>query len=428
MSQTEASQDSQTAHPTAPTSSSELKTKLTKAAKVKPASKPKKHTNADMKFRIGVVALLLISLCAAGAGLTLSIINYLQEDQSITWNFGTDGNSANFTEGSIAEIASKVAPGVVSIVTETRTTGWFGQSSTQTSAGTGMIVTKDGYVLTNKHVVDGANSIHVILDSGETYEKVSLVGVDPLNDVAFLKIKDVSDLPAVTLGDSKTLNAGQQVIAIGNALGQYQNTITQGIISGTGRSVTASSGDYSSVENLSDMIQTDAAINPGNSGGPLVNAAGQVIGINTATSSNADGIGFAIPIASVKGMLKNLVDHQTADRAYMGVYYVNVTPDVAVTYDLPVTSGAYLLASSSQAAAVIKDGPGDKAGLKDKDIITKVNGVEVGKAGTVSTLIGEYVPGDTVQLTVLRDGKEHNLKLTLGGYNDLNNSSARKNS
>ncbi len=284
-----------------------------------------------------------------------------------------------------------------------------------------MIVTKDGYVLTNKHVVDGANSVKVVLDSGKTYDKVTLVGTDPLNDVAFLKINDVDNLPTVTIGDSKTITTGQQVIAIGNALGQYQNTITSGIISGTGRSVTAYASDYSSAENLSDMIQTDAAINAGNSGGPLVNAAGQVIGINTATSSDADGIGFAIPISSVKGMLNNIIKNNSSKRAYMGVYYVNITPDVAVTYDLPVTSGAYI-SNSGSANSVIKDGPGDQAGLKDKDIITKINGINVGKAGTVSTLIGEYMPGDTIQLTILRDGKEKTLNLTLGAYGEISSS------
>lgn len=385
--------------------------------KKSPSTAPsaEKPARSDAGFKITVVSLLILSFFAGVTGLTLSILNYLEEDTPITWNFSNDGNSANFTEGSIAEVASKVAPGVVSIVTESRSTGFFGQSSTQTSAGTGMIVTKDGYVLTNKHVIDGANSIKVVLDSGETYDKVTLVGTDPLNDVAYLKINDVDNLPTVTLGDSKTINAGQQVIAIGNALGQYQNTITSGIISGTGRSITAVSSDYSSSENLTDMIQTDAAINSGNSGGPLVNAAGQVIGINTATSSDADGIGFAIPISSVKGMLKNIIDNNSAARAYLGVYYVNITPDVAATYNLPVTAGAYLQASTS-GGAVIADGPGEKAGLKDKDIITKVNGVEVGKSGTVSTLIGEYAPGDTVQLTILRDGQEKTINLTLGAY------------
>lgn len=381
--------------------------------------KPEKPTHSDAGFRVTVITLLILSFCAAGAGLTLSVINWLREDESITWNFGNDGNSANFTEGSIADVASKVAPGVVSIITESKITGFFGQSSTSTSAGTGMIVTADGYILTNKHVIDGANSIKVVLDSGETYDKVTLVGTDPLNDVAYLKINDVTDLPTVTLGDSKTITTGQPVIAIGNALGQYQNTITYGIISGTGRSLTAYASDYSSSENLSDMIQTDAAINSGNSGGPLVNAAGEVIGINTATSSDADGIGFAIPISSVKGMLKNIIENGSADRAYIGIYYINITPDVKVLYDLPVASGAYI-SNSSSASSIIKDGPGDLAGLEDGDIITKINGVPVGKNGSVSSLVGEYMPGDTIQLTILRDGKEKTLNLTLGSYKKAN--------
>lgn len=392
--------------------------KTAKKAKSRPP-KAEKPASSDAGFRVTVITLLILSFCAAGGALGLSIVNYHRDSQTITWNFENNGNLASFTEGSIAETASKVAPGVVSIVTESRTTGWFGQSSTSTSAGTGMIVTKDGYILTNKHVVDGANSIKIVLDDGTTYDKVDLIGTDPLNDVAFLKISDVDNLPTVTLGDSKTITAGQQVIAIGNALGQYQNTITSGIVSGTGRSLTAYASDYSSAENLSDMIQTDAAINAGNSGGPLVNAAGQVIGINTATSSDADGIGFAIPISSVKGMLNNIIKNNSAKRSYMGVYYINITPDVATTYDLPVTSGAYI-SNSGSANSVVKDGPGDQAGLKDKDIITKVNGISVGKSGTVSTLIGEYMPGDTIQLTILRDGKEKTLNLTLGAYGEAN--------
>ncbi len=371
----------------------------------------------DTGFKVFVIFMLLITLGAAASGLALSIINYTAEDAPITLPSGSDGNSANFTEGSIAEVASRVAPGVVSILTESRTTSWFGQNSTQTSAGTGMIVSSDGYVLTNKHVIEKSHSISVILDDGTTYDDVTLVGTDPTNDVAFLKINNVNDLPTVKLGDSKTITAGQQVIAIGNALGQYQNTITYGIISGTGRSLTAYSSDFSSSENLTDMIQTDAAINAGNSGGPLVNAAGEVIGINTATSSDADGIGFAIPISSVKGMLKNIIENKSTKRAYLGVYYINLTPDIAKTYNLPVTTGAYL-SSSSQNSAIVEGGPAAKAGLKDKDIITKINGVSVGKAGSVSTLIGEYAPGDTVQLTVLRDGKEHTINLTLGSYGE----------
>lgn len=327
----------------------------------------------------------------------------------------TDGNSANFTEGSIADVAAKVTPSVVSIVTETTTTGFFGQSLSASAAGTGMIVTSDGYILTNKHVVDGANTIQVVLDDGTIYEKVKLVGTDPLNDVAFLKIEDANDLPAVTLGDSKTIAAGQQVIAIGNALGQLQNTITSGIISGTGRTITASDGTATNSESLVDMIQTDAAINSGNSGGPLVNAAGEVIGINTATSSGADGIGFAIPISSVKGMLNNIIKNNSATRAHLGISYLIITPEIATTYNLPVTSGAYIF-SPSQYSAITNNGPAAKAGLKDKDIILAIGGVRIGKSGSVSSLIGEYMPGDIIEVLILREGKEQVIKVTLGTY------------
>ena len=167
------------------------------------------------------------------------------------------------------------------------------------------------------------------------------------------------------------------------------------------------------------MIQTDAAINSGNSGGPLVNAAGEVIGINTAVA-DADGIGFAIPISSVKGMLKSIINQGEADRAYLGLYYINITPDVATAYDLPVSTGAYVY-SSAQYSAVIADGPAAKAGVKEKDIITAINGVKVGQNGSVSSLIGEYAPGDTVQLQILRGDREITLNVTLGSYNELNN-------
>ena len=222
-------------------------------------------------------------------------------------------------------------------------------------------------------------------------------------------------MTAATLGDSKTIKVGQQVIAIGNALGQYQNTVTSGIVSGTGRSVTASDGNGGNTETLTDMIQTDAAINSGNSGGPLVNAAGEVIGINTATSSTAENVGFAIPISSVKGMLAQLKETGKAERTYLGVYSLEITPEVAKAYNLPVSSGVYLYSSSSY-SAIVKNSPASKAGLKDKDIVTAVNETKVGEAGSLADLIGEYKPGDVVQLTVIREGKEMAVKVTLESY------------
>ncbi|MBQ2637503.1 trypsin-like peptidase domain-containing protein [Candidatus Saccharibacteria bacterium] len=346
----------------------------------------------------------------------LSFLTYQDSLTPITFlGSGTDGNSANFVEGSIADVANSVEKSVVSILTETRTMSYFGGASTSAAAGTGMLVTENGYILTNKHVVDGANKIYVVLADGTEYENVELITTDPLNDVAVLKIPDVSGLSPVTLGDSKTISVGQQVIAIGNALGQYQNTVTSGIISGTGRNITATDESYSSSETLTDMIQTDAAINSGNSGGPLVNAAGEVIGINTAVYSDGNNIGFAIPISSVKGLLNNIIENNSTTRAYAGIYYSNITTDLAKAYNLPVTAGAYVY-SNSVYSSVISGSPAEKAGLKDKDIIISVNGVKIGKAGSFSSLIGEYKPGDTVELLVLRNGNEIGIKLTLGEY------------
>lgn len=364
---------------------------------------------------------IIISVVALLFGITGFCYGFLALQKTgtpITFLGGsTDGNSANFTEGSIADIASKVSKSVVSIVTSTKSMNLFGQSTDAQAAGTGIIATADGYIVTNKHVINGAHKVTVILDDGTTHEDVEVVATDPLNDVAFLKIKDVSDLTPATLGDSKTIVVGQQVIAIGNALGEYQNTVTAGIISGTGRSVTASDGTGSNVETLSDMIQTDAAINSGNSGGPLVNAAGEVIGINTATSASAENMGFAIPISSVKGMLNQLIETGKAERAYLGVYAVAITPEAAKEYNLPVSTGAYLYSPSAY-SAIVKDSPAAKAGLKDKDIVTAINGVKVGAAGSLSDLISEYKPGDTVQLTVIREGKEMTVNATLEGYSE----------
>ena len=367
---------------------------------------------------VNKVAIVLssVAIVLAGTSAVFSYLSYEKASTPITFlNSGADGNSVNFTEGSIAEVAEKVAESVVSIVTSIKSTSYFGQSYDSSAAGTGVIVTGDGYILTNKHVIDGANKIYVVLDDGTTYEVVEVAAVDPLNDIAFLKIKDASGLKAAKLGDSKTINVGQQVVAIGNALGQYQNTVTSGIISGTGRSLTATDSTGSMAEQLSDMIQTDAAINSGNSGGPLVNAAGEVIGINTATSSAAENMGFAIPISSVKGMLSQLTEGGKASRAYIGVYMVEITPEIAKNYNLPVSAGAYLYNSAAY-SAVVSGGPADKAGLKDKDIITAVNGAKVGVAGSLSNLLGEYKPGDTVQLTVVREGKEIAVNVELGTY------------
>jgi serine protease Do len=354
-----------------------------------------------------VIATILLAsifgLVSGFAGAEISSLTANNDQLSSRLTSGTDGNKiVTQEEENLSSVVSKVSPSVVSIITQSRTTDFYLGSSTQEGAGTGIIVSKDGYVMTNKHVINGANTVGIALSDGTTYENVQVLGVDPLNDVAILKIPNVSNLPAAELGDSTSVRVGQKVVAIGNSLGQYQNTVTSGIISGTGRPVSAQAGD--AVETLTDLIQTDAAINPGNSGGPLLNLQGQVIGINTAIAADAQGIGFSIPIGATKGILKGVLAGKGVQRAYLGINYVPITANVADFYKLSVKKGAYVFNGGGKTA--IADGsPAAKAGIKDKDIITKVGDIEVGDRGSVSSLVAEYAPDDTIKLTLIREGK-----------------------
>lgn len=359
-------------------------------------------------------AVILILLCLAAGFVGSAAFSVLGDTKNIAQlAAGQDGNKiVTQDEEDIAGVVQKVGPSVVSVVTSLTRTSFDGAQEYE-GAGTGIIVGADGYILTNKHVVEDSETVSVILSDGTTYDDVKVIGTDPLNDIAFLKIPGVTNLPVAQLGDSKSLRIGQKVIAIGNALGQYQNTVTSGIISGTGRPVTARAA--TGLETLTDLIQTDAAINSGNSGGPLLNLQGQVIGMNTAVAEDAQGIGFAIPIAATKGMLKGVLAGKAVEHPFIGVNYVSITPEVATEYKLAVKMGGYVVADSGQ-SAVVAGGPADKAGIKDKDIITKVNGVEVGDKGSIASLVAEYSSGDTIELTILRSGKEMTLKVTLGTY------------
>jgi serine protease Do len=328
---------------------------------------------------------------------------------------GNDGNKiVTQSEQDISSVVAKVSPSVVSVLTKSQTSSPFYGATEQDGAGTGIIIGKDGYIITNKHVIDGATTVGVVLADGTAYDNVTVVGTDPLNDIAFLKIPNVSNLPVAELGDSTSIRVGQSVIAIGNSLGQYQNTVTSGIISGTGRPISAQGETGSAVENLTDLIQTDAAINPGNSGGPLLNLQGQVIGMNTAVAQDAQGIGFSIPIGSAKGLIKGVLAGNGVKRSYLGVNYIPITADVAKHYNLSVKQGAYVYKGTG--TAVVAGSPAATAGVKDKDIITKVGDIPVGDRGSVSSLVGEYAPGDTIQLTVLRGSQTVVLKVTLATY------------
>ena len=316
-----------------------------------------------------------------------------------------DKNTQNFAESSISSVAEKVAPSVVSIVTSS--VNRYTLDTEQSGAGTGGILSSNGYILTNKHVVKDSTQLTVITSDGEMYDNVKVIFQDPFNDLAFLKVSNPKNFKPIEIGDSKTVKVGQSVIAIGNSLGQYQNTVTRGIISGTNRSITAQGSDQS-VENLTDMLQTDAAINPGNSGGPLVNAGGQLIGINTAVTRGANGLGFAIPISAAKGVIKQLGrNDDQIQRAMLGVRYIAVNPAIAKDKKLSEKQGALITGN------VIPGSSADKAGLKEGDTIMKVNGLEVGKAGSLSTLLSEYTVGDEVQLVVKRGNETITVKAKL---------------
>lgn len=338
-----------------------------------------------------------------------------QKNNSLT--SGVDGNQVvTEDEADLANIVKKVGPTVVSVVT-TQTSGSGSFQTTSEGAGTGIIVSADGYILTNRHVVQDARTLEIINSEGERYSDVTLVGSDPLNDIAILKIKAAKDLPAAELGDSGTVRVGQRVIAIGNSLGQYQNTVTSGIISGLGRPVTAATDELGmNVESLTDLLQTDAAINPGNSGGPLINMAGQVIGINTAIVSDAQSVGFAIPINAARGIIRGVLANGTIQKAYLGVQFVAITPDIRAELNLSERNGALVKSGTSGQAAVISGGPADKAGIREGDIITKVDDRVIGEQGGLGSLIAEFLPGEKVTLTIIRDGKTQEVSVTLGSY------------
>ncbi len=312
----------------------------------------------------------------------------------------------------VADVAKRVSPSVVSIVTESQAALGY-RTYTQQGAGTGIIISSNGYILTNRHVVSGANKAQVVLADGTKYDDVSVAGIDPANDIAFLKINGVKDLPAATIGDSNAMQVGEKVIAIGNALGQYQTSVTVGVISGIGRPVVA--GDsYGESERLTNLFQTDAAINPGNSGGPLVNLDGQVVGINTAVSQNAEGIGFAIPINDAKGLIKSITTTGKLERAYMGVSHVMLTADIAKQYNLSQKEGAYIVNDSGEAVAA--NSPAAKAGIKAGDVITSIDSKPIGSKLPLMSAISQYTPGTKVVVSIVRDGKKQTVDVTLGTY------------
>jgi serine protease Do len=281
----------------------------------------------------------------------------------------------------------------------------------EVGGGSGFIISSDGLILTNKHVVSETNAQYSVLtNDGKTYE-AKVLARDPDQDLAVLKI-EATNLPTVTLGNSDSLQLGQTAIAIGNALGQFSNTVSAGVVSGLGRTVTASSPDTGADETISGVIQTDAAINPGNSGGPLLDLRGDVIGIDTAIASNAQNIGFAIPINEAKSAIASAEATGKIQAPYLGVRYEMVTPALATQNKLAITYGAWVN-GGGQSAAVASGSPAAAAGIQSGDVIESVNGLKLDSTHDLANVINEYAVGNTITLVVNRAGKEITLQATL---------------
>lgn len=375
-----------------------------------------KNKLADKQKPAMVGLMLLVSLAAGFAGGSLGSNNrFGQDPQSPQVQREILNNESEL----VTQLVKDLGPSVVSVNVESQVTQrtFFGDRDvTRQGAGTGFIISSDGVVVTNRHVVSqGTTSVTLTMSDGTELDNVEVIGRtndnDPL-DIAFLKIKDKKgkDLKPVKLADSSKAQVGDKVIAIGNALGQFQNTVTSGILSGYGRSIEA--GDQTSSETLQNLFQTDAAINQGNSGGPLVNINGEVIGVNTAVAGNAQNIGFAIPINDVQGLIKSVLKNGKLERPYLGVRYVTLTDDYAYQFNLNTKRGAYIAPAQGQ-ASILPGSPAEKSGLKEKDIITKVNNDAIDEKNSLVSVLGRYSVGDKVKLTIVRDNKETQLDVTL---------------
>lgn len=333
-------------------------------------------------------------------------------------------------ESVVTDAVQKVGPSVVTIgelqpnriMTDNGNFGFFGpfsfgpqqqtapsQKNNEQDIGSGFILTSDGLIVTNKHVVSntGPGVKYVVITKDDKRLDVQKIYRDPSNDLAILQVNpDGAKLPPIELGNSDNLKVGQLAIAIGTALGEFRNTVTTGVISGLGRVITAGDPFGGYQERLDNLIQTDAAINPGNSGGPLLNSAGQVIGVNVAVSQSGQNIGFALPINVVKDVVNNFNATGKFSRPYLGVKYSQISKEAALLNDVP--QGAYV-------QDVVSGSPADKAGLKADDIITKIDGMAVtDQNGGLSKLIGERKVGQRVTLGVYRDNGEINISVTLG--------------
>jgi 2-alkenal reductase len=356
------------------------------------------------------VALLSAALASGGTVLALGVTGALDRPAAApTSATGTTVGSAQpvtIDESSATiDVAAAVSPAVVRITTNGDLDTNFG-TIPETGVGSGVIYDDAGWILTNRHVVEGSDEMQVELFDGRVF-RGTVYGIDTLTDLAIVKI-DAPGLTRAELGRSSDLKVGQLVIAIGSPLGTYSNSVTSGIVSAKGRTITTNGGD-----NLNNLIQTDAAINPGNSGGPLLDANGSVVGINTAIAADSNGIGFAIPIDIARPIMLQAVAGEPLARPYMGVNYRTITRQLAEAENLPVHDGA-IIGGTGGGTAVVPGTPAATAGLQDGDIIVKVNGMQIDGDNPLDATLSQFAPDDTVSVEVLRDGSSVTLSVTLG--------------
>jgi serine protease Do len=316
-------------------------------------------------------------------------------------------------QSAITRAAEMVSPAVVTITTRVgEATDPF--SLPEAGVGSGIIYDAAGWVLTNRHVVGGATQVTVELQDGRDDIQGTVYGEDTLTDLAIVKI-EATDLPVATIGDSAALKPGQLAVAIGSPLGTFTNSVTAGVISALGRQIPVTDPVTGDLRRLRNVIQTDAAINPGNSGGALVDAAGTVIGVNTAVASNAQGIGFAIPINIAKPIMNQAVAGEPLARPWIGIIYDPIDRNLAQEENLPIDYGALIARGPvGDRQPVEPGGPADQAGLQPGDIITAIDGRRLDVSNSLDDILSQYAPTDTLSLTILRDGQTSQVSLTLG--------------
>jgi serine protease Do len=386
-----------------------------------------KESNLKTKELI-IIAVVVSSLTAVFVCSVIGIIgyNFLKQEPVIEQN--ETYISTDAYEESVVAAVDKAAPAVVSIIVtkdlpiiEEYYDSFWGMffpryldetEEREVGGGTGFIITSDGLILTNKHVVEDEEADYTVLTNDGEKISAEVIARDPIQDIAILKI-DKTGLSTIQLGNSDEIKTGQTVIAIGNSLGEFSNTVSVGVISGLRRSITAIN-DYGESEELSEVIQTDAAINQGNSGGPLLNLKGEAIAINVAMAQMAENVGFALPINIVKRDVDQVIREGKITYPFLGVRYILITPEVQKENNLSVGHGALIVRGENMSdLAVVPGSPADKADLEENDIILEINGEKINSDNPLADVIQEYGIGERISLKILHKGEEKEIQVEL---------------